>query len=114
MSKSLQASTVWATAATLARAISIKYLKGIESLIGVYSMRARVTLIIVFGIIQSLMAFSAMTLACVLYFNLFDAQSLWNIPQEAINFHLVILLTFGVFLIASGLFLVNDWRESHK
>jgi hypothetical protein len=77
-------------------------------------MRTRVTLIIVFGIIQSLMAFSAMTLACVLYFNLFDAQSLWNIPQETTNFYSAVLLTFGVFLIVSGLILINDWRESHK
>jgi hypothetical protein len=60
------------------------------------------------------MAFSAMTLACVLYFDFFGVQSLWNIPQEAINFHLAVLLMFGVFLIASGLFLINDWRESHK
>lgn len=77
-------------------------------------MMVRATLIIVFGIIQSLMAFSAMFLACVLYFNLFGAQSLWNIPQEATNFYSAVLLTVGVFLIASGLFLVNDWRESHK
>lgn len=77
-------------------------------------MRAKVTLSLLFGIIQSLIAFSAITLACVLYFNLFGVQSLWNIPQEAINFHLAILLTLGVFLIASGLFLIIEWRESHK
>jgi len=76
-------------------------------------MRARVTLILLFGIIQSLIAFSAITLASVLYFNLFGVQSLWNIPQEAINFHLAVLLTFAVFLIASGLFLIIEWRESH-
>jgi hypothetical protein len=77
-------------------------------------MRARVTLTIAFGIIQSLIAFSAMALACVLYFDFFGVQSLWNIPQEAINFHSAVLLTFSVFLIASGLFLINDWRESRK
>lgn len=77
-------------------------------------MRLRATLVILLGIIQSVLAFGAMTLACVLYFNLFNVQSIWNIPQEAINFHLAVLLTFAVFLIASGLFLINDWRESHK
>jgi len=77
-------------------------------------MRVRVTLVILFGIIQSVLAFSAMTLACVLYFNLFDVQSMWNIPQEARNFHVAILLTLGVFLIASGLFLISDWRKSHE
>jgi uncharacterized membrane protein len=76
-------------------------------------MRARITLTLLFGIIQSVIALPAMALACVLYFNLFGVQSLWNIPQEAINFHVAILLTFGVFLIASGLFLINEWRELH-
>lgn len=80
---------------------------------GIEPMKARVTLTLLFGIIQSLLAFSAMTMACVLYFNVFDVQSLWNISQEAVNFHLVILLTFGVFLITSGLFLINEWREIH-
>jgi hypothetical protein len=95
------------------RAISIKYLKTLKSLIGVELMRTRVTLTLLFGIIQSLLAFSAMILACILYFNVFDVQSLWNISQETINFHLAILLTFGVFLIASGLLLINEWREIH-
>jgi hypothetical protein len=77
-------------------------------------MRVRVTLVILFGIIQSVLAFSAMTLACVLYFNLFDVQSMWNIPQEAVNFHLAILLTLSIVLIANGLFLILDWRELHR
>ena len=94
-------------------AVSIKYLKALKSLIGGKSMRTRVTLALLFGIVQSLLAFSAMVLTVVLYLNLFDAQALWNISQEAINFHLVILLAFGVFLIASGLFLINEWREIH-
>jgi hypothetical protein len=77
-------------------------------------MRPRATLVILLGIIQSVLAFGAMTLACVLYFNLFNVQSRWNILQEARNFYSAILLALGVFLIASGLFLINDWRESHK
>jgi hypothetical protein len=77
-------------------------------------MRPRATLVILLGIIQTVLAFGAMTLACVLYFNLFNVQSMWNILQEARNFHSAILLALGVFLIASGLFLINDWRESHK
>jgi formate hydrogenlyase subunit 3/multisubunit Na+/H+ antiporter MnhD subunit len=76
-------------------------------------MRVRETLVILFGIIQSVLAFSAMTLACVLYFNFFGVQSVWNIPQDARNVHVAILLTLGVFLIASGLFLIIEWRESH-
>lgn len=76
-------------------------------------MRARVTLTLLFGVIQSLMAFSAITLACVLYFNSFGVQSLWNVHQETVNFYLAILLAFGVFLIASGLLLINEWREIH-
>jgi len=74
-------------------------------------MKIRATLTLLLGIIQGAMAISAMALACVLYFNLFDVQALWNIPQEAIALHLAILLTFGVFLLASGLFLIDQWRE---
>ena len=76
-------------------------------------MRTRVILTLLFGIVQSLLAFSAMALAAVLYLNLFDLQALWNISQEDVSFHLAILLTFGGFLIASGLFLINEWREKH-
>ena len=74
-------------------------------------MRIRVTLTLLFGIFQSALSFSAMVLASVIYFNAFDVQYLWNIPQETVNFHLALLLTFGVFLIASGLLLINEWRE---
>jgi type III secretory pathway component EscS len=74
-------------------------------------MRIRVTLTLLFGIIQSALSFSAMVLAGVIYFNAFDIQSLWNIQQETVNFHLALLLTFGVFLIASGVLLINEWRE---
>jgi hypothetical protein len=77
-------------------------------------MRPRATLVILLGIIQSVLALGAMTLACVLYFNLFNVQSRWNILQEARNFYSAILLALGVFLIVSGLFLINDWRESRK
>ena len=94
-------------------AVSIKYLKTLKSLIGGKSLRTRVTLTLLFGIVQSFLAFSAMVLTVVIYLNLFDAQALWNISQEAINFHLAILLVFAVFLIASGLFLINEWREIH-
>ena len=92
-------------------ATSIKYLKALKSLIGVELMRTRVTLTLLFGIIQAALSFSAMTLAGVLYLNVFNVQSLWNISPEAVNFHLAILIAFGVFLIASGILLINEWRE---
>ena len=76
-------------------------------------MRARVILILLFGIVQSFLAFLAIALAAVIYLNLFEVQALWNITQEAASFYLAILIAFGVFLIASGLFLINEWREIH-
>ena len=74
-------------------------------------MITKTTLTLVVGVLQSLLAFSAMALACVLYFNVFDVQSLWSIPQGAVNFDFVILLAVGFFLIASGGLLINEWRE---
>lgn len=76
-------------------------------------MKVRVMLTLLFGIVQSLLAFLAMALAAAIYLNLFDLQTLWNITQEAAIFHLAILIAFSVFLIASGLFLINEWREIH-
>lgn len=52
-----------------------------------------------------------MVLAGVIYLNAFNLQSLWNIPPETVNFHLAILIVFGVFLVASGILLINEWRE---
>lgn len=95
-------------------AVSIKYLKTLKSLIGAELMITRVTLTLLFGIVQNLMAFSAVTLACVLYFNSFEVQSLWNLSQGAANFHSTILLCVGFFLLASGMLLINEWREIRK
>ena len=75
-------------------------------------MKIRAILTLLLGIIQSLLSFSVMCLGVVLYFNIFDVQMLWGIPREATSFHLAILLTFGVFFITSGLFLINEWRET--
>ena len=74
-------------------------------------MRIRVTLTLLFGVIQGAIAFSAMILAGVIYLNVFDLQSAWNISPETVNFHLALLITFGVFLLASGILLINEWRE---
>ena len=74
-------------------------------------MRIKVTLTLLLGIIQSTLSLSVMGLAGVIYLNAFDVQSLWNIPQETVNFHLALLITFGVFLIASGILLIKEWRE---
>jgi hypothetical protein len=71
----------------------------------------RATVILALGVIQILLAFSAMALAGVLYFNVFDVQALLNLTQGAVTFDLVILFAFGFFLIASGILLINEWRE---
>lgn len=77
-------------------------------------MNTRLTLTFLFGIIQSIIAISAIALAVVLYSNLFNVQYMWNIPQEAINFHVAILITLRLFLIASSAFLILDWRKLRR
>ncbi|MCW4044483.1 MAG: hypothetical protein NWE94_03080 [Candidatus Bathyarchaeota archaeon] len=77
-------------------------------------MNMRLTLTLLLGMIQSVIAISAMVLAGVLYANLFNVQSLWDVPQEALNFHLAILLALSIFLIASSAFLFLDWRELRR
>lgn len=66
---------------------------------------------LVFGAFQSLMAFSAIVLALLLKFDIFDFQSLTSISDEALNFYVLILLILGFVSVIGGLFLVYDWWE---
>jgi hypothetical protein len=74
--------------------------------------RKKITVRLVFGAVQTLLAFLAIILALFLKFDVFDFQSSMNIPKDALNFDVVILLAFGFVSVVGGLFLVYDWWES--
>jgi hypothetical protein len=74
--------------------------------------RKKITVRLVFGAVQTLLAFLAIVLALFLKFDAFDFQSSMNIPKDALNFYVVMLLALGFISVIGGLFLVYDWWES--
>jgi len=75
-------------------------------------MTIRSSLAVAIGVIQSVMALSAMTVACALYFNLFNLQTLLNEVTNYDDLHSLILFFFSFVSLLSGSFLVYEWLES--
>ena len=72
----------------------------------------KITLRLIFGTVQTLLSLSAIAMALDLKFNIFHAQTIFNISQDALNYYIVLLMAFGIILLIGGLFLVYDWLES--
>jgi hypothetical protein len=64
------------------------------------------------GLIQTILALSAITIAFILKFNPLNVQSQLNVPIDDLNFYFLLLLTLGVVSILSGAFLIYDWWET--
>jgi hypothetical protein len=73
---------------------------------------AKITVKFLFAATQSIIAFSALILAALLNFNLFDAQSSLRIPDQALSFYIVMMIIFGVTFLISAFFLIYDWWEN--
>ena len=65
-----------------------------------------------FGLVQSIIASSAIILAVLMHFNLLNIQLLLDIPKEALNFYVAMFLLFGFVFLISGLFLIYEWWEN--
>jgi hypothetical protein len=74
--------------------------------------RVNVTLKLIFASVQSFIAFSALVLAGLLYFDTLSIQSMMNLPVEAVGFYVTMLFVFGLVFSISGFFLVYDWWEN--
>jgi hypothetical protein len=72
----------------------------------------KISLKLIFGVVQGLMSLSAIALALILKFNIFDAQSSLNILLETLNFDVAALLLVGIIFLIAALFLIYDWWES--
>ncbi len=75
-------------------------------------MRGRKTLALVVGATQTLLAITSLVLACVLYLDFFNSQSLLSQTQESLNLYVFGLLTLSFLSVSSGLFLIVEWVES--
>ena len=69
------------------------------------------TVKLVFGGVQVFLAFLAIVFALSLKFDLLSVSSSMNIPQESLNFYVVILLVLGFISAIGGLFQVYDWWD---
>jgi len=74
-------------------------------------MKAKITVKFLFATTQSLIAFSTLVLAALLNFNLLNTRSSLNIPNQALNFYVVMLTVFGVTFLISGFLIIYEWWE---
>jgi hypothetical protein len=75
-------------------------------------LKKKLTIKAIVGLIQSILSFAAMILAFIFKFDLFNAQTLLNVPIDSLNFYFLFLLVFGSVSVLGGLFLIYDWWES--
>ena len=66
----------------------------------------------IFALVQSIFASSAIILAVLMHFNLLNIQLLLDIPNEALNFYIVMFFLFGFVFLISGFFLIHEWWEN--
>lgn len=62
------------------------------------------------GIAQGAIGVLSAVLAVLLFFNILEVQTLFNVPSELLPLYLLIFCLFSVFSILSGLFLIREWR----
>jgi hypothetical protein len=87
-------------------------MQSLETLNCVSLIQKKITVKLIFGVAQALLASSCIVLALFLRSDLFNAQSSLSIGGEVLNFYVMILLALGLVLVLGGLFLVYDWWES--
>jgi multisubunit Na+/H+ antiporter MnhB subunit len=68
--------------------------------------RRKVSVLI--GLTQGMIGAFATVFAYVLYYNLFEIQTLLNVPQSDAVLYMLVLIVFGLLSIISGLFLANE------
>jgi len=71
-------------------------------------MKAKRIPFIIVGMTQSAIGVLALILACILYFNFLNIQTMLNVSAELLPLSLLILSIFGFFSVTSGLFLLHE------
>ena len=74
-------------------------------------MKIRKVLAAVIGLTQEAIGLSAALLAVMLFFDLLEVQTVFNLPAGLLPFYLLVLVLFSLFSIASGVFLIREGRE---
>ena len=74
-------------------------------------MKIRRILTAITGIAQSAIGVLSAVLAVLLFFNILEVQTVFNVPPELLPLYLLILCLFSVFSILSGFFLIREWQR---
>ena len=62
------------------------------------------------GIAQSTLGVLFAVLAVLLFFNVLEVQTVFNVSTEFLPLYLLFLGLFSIFSVLSGLFLIREWR----
>ena len=63
------------------------------------------------GIAQEVVGVLSIVLALMLYLNILEVQTVFNVPSELLPLYLVILGMFSLFSGISGLYLIREGRR---
>ena len=74
-------------------------------------MEIRRILPVIIGIAQGVIGVLFAVLAVMLFLNLLEVQTVFNVPSELIPIYLLILGLFSIFSIISGYFLIREGRR---
>ena len=65
----------------------------------------------IFGVAQGIIGILSAVLAIMLFLNLLEVQTIFNVPPEFLPLYLLILGLFSAFSIINGLLLIRErWR----
>ena len=64
----------------------------------------------IFGVAQSATGVVSAVLVVLLFLNILEVQTVFNVPPELLPLYLLVLGLFSAFSVVSGLFLIREWR----
>ena len=73
-------------------------------------MKIRRILTAITGIIQEVVGVLSMVLAVMLFLNILELQTIFNLPSELLPLYMLILVIFSLFSVISGLYLIREGR----
>jgi hypothetical protein len=75
-------------------------------------MKIRRILTAITGVIQEVVGVLSMVLAVMLFLNILELQTIFNLPSELLPLYMLILVIFSLFSVVSGVYLIREGRGS--